>query len=137
MNPHHSEQVLRIDTKLSTREKDQFKKLLSENLDVLAWSPTDMPGVDPSVICHKESIFPEAKPMKHKLRKLNTKHLQALNDEVDRLLNVGFIRETLYSDWLANPILVKKKNASECLICMHWALILTTSRRITYIGPSP
>ena len=59
--PNHPKRVLQIGTKLSARE-DQFKKFLSENLDVFAWSPTDMPRVDPSVICHKVFILPENKP---------------------------------------------------------------------------
>ena len=41
---------------------------------------------------------------------MNAKRLQALNDEVDRLLKTDFIQETLYPDWFANPVLVKKKN---------------------------
>ena len=49
------------------QEKDQFKEFLSENLDMFLWSPTDMPRVDPFVICHKLSTLPEAKPVKKKL----------------------------------------------------------------------
>jgi len=33
-----------------------------------------------------------------------------VNDEVDQLLKIGLIREVKYPDWLANPIVVKKKN---------------------------
>jgi len=40
---------------------------------------------------------------------MNEERSQALIDEVDRLLRVGFIREIFYSEWLANPVLVKKK----------------------------
>jgi len=62
---------------------------------VFTWSPTDMPEVDPSVICHKLSTLSKAKPVKQKPQKMNAKRLRAMNDEVDRLLKVGFIRETL------------------------------------------
>ena len=55
--------------KLSPREKAQLKKFLSKNLDVFAWSPTDMLQVDPYVICHKLSILPEAKPVKQSRRR--------------------------------------------------------------------
>ncbi|XP_074346682.1 uncharacterized protein LOC141685485 [Apium graveolens] len=34
-----------------------------------------------------------------------------LAEEVERLLDVGLIRESFYPDWLANPILVKKPNS--------------------------
>jgi len=52
-----------------------LKKFLSENLDVFAWSPTDMPEVDPSVIYHKLFILPEAKPVMQKPRKMNVECL--------------------------------------------------------------
>ena len=96
--------------KLSAQEEDQFKNFLSENLDIFAWSATDMPGVDLSVICHMLSILLEVKPMKQKSWKMNAERLRALNDGADRLLKAEFILETLYPDWLANPVTVKKKN---------------------------
>ena len=33
-----------------------------------------------------------------------------LSEEVDQLLKARFIRETLYPEWLANPVLVKNKS---------------------------
>jgi len=48
----HPERTLRIGTGLSAEEKVQFVKVLFENIDVFAWSPTDMPGIDPEVIVH-------------------------------------------------------------------------------------
>ncbi|KAK1388756.1 hypothetical protein POM88_016934 [Heracleum sosnowskyi] len=33
-----------------------------------------------------------------------------LKEEVDRLLDVGLIKESFYPEWLANPVLVKKPN---------------------------
>jgi len=41
---------------------------------------------------------------------MNAERLQALNDEIDRLLKADFIRKTLYPDWLVNPVMKKKKN---------------------------
>ena len=56
------------------------------------------------------SIDPEIKPVKQKPRKINEERCQAFREEVDRLLEANFIGETHYSEWLANPVLVKKKN---------------------------
>ena len=53
-----------IGTKLPANEKAHFKKFLSENLDVFAWTPTDMSSIDPAVICHHLAIDPEVKPVK-------------------------------------------------------------------------
>ena len=77
--------------KLSARDKDEFKKFLSENLNVFAWSPIDVLGVDPFIICHKLYILSEAKSVKQKPRKMNVECLRALNDEVDQLLKADFI----------------------------------------------
>ena len=35
---------------------------------------------------------------------------KTLQDKVDRILKIGFIRESYYPDWLANPVLVIKPN---------------------------
>jgi len=43
--------------------------------------------------------------------------LQALSNEVDRFLKAGFIWETLYPEWLANPVLIKKKNG-KWIVCI-------------------
>ena len=65
-DPHHPERVLQIRMKHPAREKTQFEKFLYKNLDVFAWSPTDMLEVNPSIFCHKLSIRFEAKLVKQK-----------------------------------------------------------------------
>ena len=74
------------------------------------WTHTNMIGMHPEVICHRLNIDPQAKPVHQKRRALNTYHYKALRDEVDRFLNVRFIKESYYPDWLANPLLVIKPN---------------------------
>ncbi|CAE5959424.1 unnamed protein product [Arabidopsis arenosa] len=72
--------------------------------------PKDMPGIDKSIITHELNVDPSFKPLKQKRRKLGPDRAQAVNDEVDKLLKIGSIREVKYPDWLANPVVVKKKN---------------------------
>jgi len=48
-----------------------FKQFLSNNLDVFTWAPTDMPGIDSAIICHRLSFNPGVKPVKQKTRKMN------------------------------------------------------------------
>jgi len=43
---------------------------------------------------------------------MNKERSRAISDEVDRLIQAGFIRETFYPDWLSNPVLVKKRTES-------------------------
>src|SRR3954471_20444492 len=37
---------------------------------------------------------------------------RAIGDEIAKLLAAGFIKEVFYRDWLANPVLVPKKNGT-------------------------
>ncbi|RVW21995.1 Retrovirus-related Pol polyprotein from transposon 17.6 [Vitis vinifera] len=51
---------LRIGSDLSTDERDSLIQLLRSYLDVFAWSYEDMPGLDPSIVQHRERGDPEA-----------------------------------------------------------------------------
>ena len=92
--------MLRIGAGLPPKERDRMINFLTSNLDVFAWSTSDMPGIDPDIICHKLSIREGAKPVKQKARRINAERSQALQEEVDRLLKARFIREALYPEWL-------------------------------------
>ena len=72
------------------------------------WTPTDMLGIDPAVICHKLSIKADAKQVNQKPKRIKEERSRAISDKVDRLLQAGFIRETFYLDWLSNTVLVNK-----------------------------
>ena len=48
--------------------------------------------------------------MHQKWRVLDADRYKALQDEVDHLLKIGFIKESYYPDWLANSVLVIKPN---------------------------
>jgi len=43
-------------------------------------------------------------------RRLGSDRAKAVQDEVERLLKAGLIKEVQYPEWLANPVVVKKKN---------------------------
>ncbi|RRC42143.1 reverse transcriptase-like protein, partial [Escherichia coli] len=83
---------------------------LQEHSDCFAWSHDDMIGIDPNVISHKLNVDPTFKPIKQKRRKFAPERNKVINDEVDNLLKTGKIREVKYPDWLANVVVVQKKN---------------------------
>ena len=94
------------------KEGDKIKMLLFliKNVDVFAWSPCEVPGVDLEFIVHKLNVDPSFPPKKQKLRRLAKKHVEAMRSEVQRLRVARAIREALFSEWLANTVVVKKKN---------------------------
>ena len=58
-----------------------------------------MPGIDPTVACHRLNIDPSITPKVQKQRKLSPHVREKVNAEIERLKNVGFIREVVYPTW--------------------------------------
>ena len=71
-----------------------------------------MPGVPRELAEHTLNIDPKFKPVKQFLRRFNEERCKAIGEEVARLLAAGFIIEVFHPEWLANPVLVLKKNGT-------------------------
>jgi hypothetical protein len=71
-----------------------------------------MPGISREVIEHKLGIDPTFKMIKQKERRYTTERRETIRVEVNKLLEVGFIRPVDYPSWLANPVLVEKPDGS-------------------------
>ena len=61
-------------------------------------------------IIHKLNISPFFKPVKQKRRSFALERQKAINEEVNKLLQVKAIREVEYLDWLDNVVFIKKAN---------------------------
>src|ERR1043165_8062546 len=71
-----------------------------------------MPGVPRELAEHKLHVRPGCKPVKQPLRRFLEDKRKAIGDEIAKLLEAGFIKEVFYPYWLANPVLVMKKNGT-------------------------
>jgi hypothetical protein len=85
-------------------------RFLRSNVSVFAWKPTDMPGVPRNLIEHSLNVNGKAKPVKQKLRWFAHDKKEAIRVEVTWLLVARFIKKVYHPEWLANPVLVCKKN---------------------------
>ena len=81
-----------------------------QNVDVFAWSPYEVPGVDLEFIVHKLNVDPSFPPKKQKLRRVAKEHVEVVKSEVQRQKEAGVIREIFFPEWLVNIVVVKKKN---------------------------
>ena len=73
-------------------------------------SAYEAPRVDLSFICHHLNVNPSITPKKQPPRRLSKDHSNAVKDEVIKLKQAGAIKEVFYPEWLANTVMVKKKN---------------------------
>ncbi|XP_027911521.1 uncharacterized protein LOC114170230 [Vigna unguiculata] len=99
---------LQVRTSLPGGEERHIEQVLKQNADLFAWSAADLPGVHPKIVAHRLFVFPNAKPVSQKKRKLGESRRQAAIAEADKLKQASFVGEAQYTTWLANVVLVKK-----------------------------
>jgi hypothetical protein len=99
-----------IRVEISPQEQVELLQFLDKNSDIFAWLTSDLIGVSREVIEHKLEVNPSTKPKKQKLHKMSEEKIEAAKVEVQLLLDTGFIREVTYPQWLANVVMVHKKN---------------------------
>ncbi|GKV18335.1 hypothetical protein SLEP1_g28734 [Rubroshorea leprosula] len=81
-----------------------------ERTDVFAWTTDEMPSIPTELTVHKLSTDPTRRPVAQKRRLFGPEKQAALDKEIQKLLQAGFIRRVEYSEWVSNPVLVKKPN---------------------------
>ena len=100
-------------------DKVKMLLLLIQNVDVFAWNPYVVPGVDPEFIVHKLNVDPSFPPKKQKPKRSAKEHVKAIKMEVRRLKEVRAIREIFFSKWLANTVVVRK-NKDKWRVCVDF-----------------
>ncbi|XP_074377973.1 uncharacterized protein LOC141719490 [Apium graveolens] len=102
--------ILKVGSQLSDKMMESLTCFLITNLDVFAWSHLDMVGIDPGIMCHRLNILLNCTGIRQKRHPVSGERAISLKEEVNRLLEVGLIKESFYPEWLANQVLMKKPN---------------------------
>ena len=71
-----------------------------------------MPGVPRGLAEHRLEVDSKAKPVKEHLHRSAAEKRKTIGEEVARLLATEFIREIYHSEWLANVVMVPRKDNS-------------------------
>ena len=69
-----------------------------------------MPRILRKVTEHALKIRLGSKTVNQRLRRFNEEKHRAIGEEIMKLLAVRFIKEVYHPEWLANPVLVRKKS---------------------------
>lgn len=101
---------VKIGTALSPEQRLAIFSFLQSEKDVFAWSYQDMPGLDTDLVVHRLPLYPDAKPVKQKLRRMRPEWSEKIKEEVMKQFNAGFLAVSTYPDWLANIVPVPKKD---------------------------
>ena len=94
-----------------------------------------MPGVPRGLAEHRLRVDPKVKPVKEHLRRSAIQKRKAIGEEVARLLAAEFIREIYHSEWLANVVMVPKKdNSLACALIS--SISIGPARKIIFLSPA-
>ncbi|GKV29468.1 hypothetical protein SLEP1_g38394 [Rubroshorea leprosula] len=110
LNPDVPEMTVKIGTKLTEEERAKLLEFLRSNQDVFAWTMDEMPGIPAELTVHKLSMDPTKRPVVQKRRLFGPEKQVAIDEEIQKLLQAGFIRRVEYFEWVSNPVLIKKPN---------------------------
>jgi hypothetical protein len=107
---------------------------LRANTDVFTWSPSNMPGIPREVAEHSLDIRAGARPVKQPLRRFDEEKRRAIGEEIHKLLAAGFIKEVFHPEWLANPVLVRKKGG-KWRMCVDYTGLNKACPKVPYPLP--
>ncbi|KAK1668616.1 hypothetical protein QYE76_056775 [Lolium multiflorum] len=79
-----------------------------------------MPGIPRELAEHALNVDPTAKPVQQSMRRFSEPKRRAIGEEINRLRKAGFIRELKESEWVANPVMVPKKDTTALRMCIDY-----------------
>jgi hypothetical protein len=82
LDPRVPDKIVCIGAEMNPEEQAELLRFLDKNINVFAWSASDLVGVSRGVIEYKLQVNPHAKPKKKKLRKMSEEKIEAAKVEV-------------------------------------------------------
>ena len=128
------DRYFQIRASVGDRDKVETLLFLIQNVDVFAWSPYEVPRVDPKVIIHKLNMDHSFPPKKQKPRRSAKEHVEAVRQKVERLKEVGAIKEIIFLEWLANTVVVRKKNG-KWRVCVDFTYLNRACSKDPFLMP--
>jgi hypothetical protein len=84
------------------------------------WDYTETSGLSRELVEHRLPIKVGFRPYKQGARNIKPEIVGRVKEEVDHLLQAGFIQPCHYADWVSNIIPVEKKNTEKIQICVDF-----------------
>ncbi|KAM1593628.1 hypothetical protein ACFX10_000128 [Malus domestica] len=99
-----------ISSQLTAEEMEKLIRVLKDHKTAIAWSITDIKGINPATCMHKILLEEGAKPTREAQRHLNPLMMEVVKKEVIKLLDVGIIYLISDSKWVSPVHVVPKRS---------------------------
>ncbi|KAL5803314.1 hypothetical protein ACOSQ4_031619 [Xanthoceras sorbifolium] len=110
IHPSFPDHKVSIGSRLPQNIRAKLVSFLMARHNSFAWSHADITGINPEVLVHRLQVGPDYPPVKQKRRKFSPERNKVINEEIQKLIDIGSVREVNYPDWLANVVILKKKS---------------------------
>ena len=94
---------------LDEEEKTAYLSLLKEFLDVFAWAPSDLKEIFLELGEHQIDLIDRATLVRQCQYRLNPRYSLMVKEEIDLLLEAGFIYPIINSEWISPIVVVPRK----------------------------
>ena len=102
--------------------------MIKEFADVFSWEYSDLKTYDTIIIQHRIPLEKDTIPFKQNLRPIIPLLLPVIEKEIHKLLKAKIIIPLRYSKWIANLVVVRKKNG-EIRLCVDFRNLNKCSKR--------
>ena len=123
-----------ISSMLSSDLKEGIIAILHEFKDCFAWNYDEMLGLDRSLVEQRLPIKSEFYPFQQPPRRMSKEVKLKVKGEIEKLWKAKFIRPTRYVQWLANIVLVMKKNG-RLGVCVDFRDLNAITPKDMYVMP--
>jgi hypothetical protein len=93
-----------------------------------------MPGIPREVAEHSLDIRANSRPVRQHLCQFNEEKRGVIGEEIHKLLVAEFIKEVFHHEWLANPVLVRKKGG-KWRMCVNYTGLNKACLKVPYPLP--
>ena len=114
--------------------KEGIIATLHEFINRFAWNYDKMLGLDRSLVEHRLSIKSKFHSFQQSPRRVSKEVELKVREEIEKLLKTKFIIPTSYVQWLANIILMMKKNG-KLRVCVDFRDLNVVTPKDMYVMP--
>jgi hypothetical protein len=109
-----------VNKNMSLKHKDVIIKLLRDYIACFTRNYREMPGLSRELVEHRLPIKSGFMPYKQPAQRFNLIIHDQVKEEMEQLLDVGFIRPCRYAEWVFNIVPIEKKNTDKFWVCVDF-----------------
>lgn len=119
---------LNINNQLTGTQRITLVDLLKCHQHAFAWDYKDMHGIDPIVCTHRIYIKEDCRPLRQPQRRINPTLREIVKEELQKLLNPGFIYPISDSQWVS-PLVIVPKKGRKWWVCVDYRALNLATRK--------